>query len=251
MISRHKFSIVMLALLLSFSSVVAQASGVQKDARAVEVLKQMATYKSSLDKAIITGVTFTDARLGGGLMVSNSEEVRLSIDQPGSLQINSFDGETNKSLYFHDGMLTVFSSTKNLFAQASIPKEIDAAIEFALEELGVEAPLMDMIYHDASAHLIGSDETILYLTDKSRVGKTDCHQIAIRGAEADVQLWIEEGDRPVVRKIMITSKWEGGSPRFIANLNWETNPQFDPGLFEFNAPEGATKIDFVTESSEQ
>ena len=184
-------------------------------------------------------------------MVSNSEEVRVSINRPGSLQITNFDGETTKSLYFHDGQLTVFGSTANLYAQASVPKDIDAALEFALEELDIEAPLMDLIYHDASAHLISSDETILYLTDKSRVGKTNCHQIAIRGPEADVQLWIEEGDRPVVRKILITSKWEGGSPRFTANLHWETNPQFNPGFFEFKAPEGAAKIEFVTGGAAQ
>lgn len=241
----------MLALLLGFSPVVTQAGGVRQDARAVEILKQMATYRSSLDKAVITGVSFTDARLGSGLMVTNSEEVRVSISRPASIHTTNFDGETTKSLYFHDGMLTVFSSAANLYAQASIPKNINAAMEFALEELGVEAPLMDMIYHDASTHLIGSDETILYLTDKSRIGNTDCHQIAIRGTEADVQLWIEEGDRPLVRKIIITSKWEGGSPRFIANLHWETNPQFDSDLFEFKAPEGATKIEFVTQSSAQ
>lgn len=41
---------------------------------------------------------------------------------------------------------------------------------------GVEAPLMDMMYHDASTHLISSGETILYLTDKSHIGGVDCHQ---------------------------------------------------------------------------
>ena len=167
------------------------------------------------------------------------------------MNISSFDGEATKGIYFHDGLLTVFNSANKLYAQASIPKEIDAAMEFALEELEVEAPMMDLLYKDASAHLIGSDETILYLTDKSRIGGTDCHHLAIRGSEVDVQLWVEEGDRPLPRKIMITSKWEGGTPRFTANLNWDTNPQFEPGLFEFKAPEGATKIEFVTESSQQ
>ena len=251
MITRHKLPFALLALLLCFSSLIAQAGDAQQDAKAIDILKQMAAFKSSLDKVTIRGVTFTDARLGAGLMVSNSEEVRVSINKPGSLQITNFDGESSKSLYFDDGTLTVISSAANLYAQASIPKDIDAALEFSLEELGIEAPLMDMIYQDASAHLISSNETILYLTNKSRVGKTDCHQIAIRGPEADVQLWIEEGDRPLVRKIVITSKWEGGSPRFIANLHWETNPKFDPGYFEFKAPEGATKIKFVRESSAQ
>ncbi len=44
-------------------------------------------------------------------------------------------------------------------------------MEFALNELGIEAPLMDMIYQDAAAHLLSSDETIFYLTDKARVGR--------------------------------------------------------------------------------
>ena len=137
------------------------------------------------------------------------------------------------------------------YAQASIPDEIETAAEFALEELGVEAPLLDMIYKDASTHLLSSDETILYLTDKARVGGTDCHHLAIRGAEVDVQLWVEEGDRPVARKIMIVSKWEGGSPRFTAHLDWDTNPKFESDLFEFKAPKDAMKIEFVTESSER
>ena len=251
MITRHKLPFALLALLLCFSSLIAQAGDAQQDAKAIDILKQMAAFKSSLDKVTIRGVTFTDARLGAGLMVSNSEEVHVSIDRPGSMHISNFDGETKKGLYFHDGLLTVYNSEKNLYAQANIPKDIDAAMKFALEELNVEAPLLDMIYQDAADHLINSDDTILYLTDKSRVGGADCHHIVIRSTEADVQLWVEEGDSPMVRKIMITSKWDGGSPRFTANLHWDTSPKFEPGKFEFKAPEGAFKIEFVTGVSEQ
>lgn len=250
MITVPKLTTVILIVLISITTVTARAEGVQQDARAVDVLKKMAVYKSSLDQVTIKGVTLTDARLGGGLMVANTEKVHVSVNRPGSIHISSFDGAAKKGLYFHDGLLTMFNSERNFYAQAEIPKEIDAALDFALDELGIEAPLMDLIYHDASTHLIGSDETILYLTDKSQVGGTNCHHIAIRGSEVDVQLWVEEGNRPVARKIMITSKWEGGSPRFTANLQWETDPKFEPGMFEFKAPEGAQRIEFVKGGSE-
>jgi len=251
LITRLKFPIFVLALILTFSAAMAQAGGVRQDAKAIEVLKHMAAYKTTFDQVVIKGVTFTDARLGAGLMVSNSEEVHVSMSRPGSILINTFDGESNKGLYFHNGLLTVFDSANKLYAQATIPNEIDTALEFALEELDVEAPMMDLLFKDTSTQLIGSDETILYLTDKSRVGGTDCHQIAIRGPETDVQLWVEEGDHPLPLKIMITSKWEGGTPRLVANLHWETDPEFKPGLFEFKAPEGAMKIEFVKESPGQ
>jgi hypothetical protein len=236
---------------MGFSAVTTQAGGVQQDAKAIEVLKQMAAFKSSLEQVTIKGVSLTDARLGAGLIISNPQEVTVSFKRPGSMRANSFDGETNKGIIFNDGLMTVYTSETGLYAQADIPNDIDAALEFALEELGVEAPLMDLIYKDASTHLLSSDETILYLTDKSRIMGVDCHQLAIRGAEVDVQLWVEEGDRPLVRKIVITNKWEGGSPRFIANLKWDTDPKFETDFFDFKAPEGATKIEFVRESSKQ
>jgi hypothetical protein len=245
MISKFRISIFLLTGFACAGSVAAQDSGVRQDARAVEVLKSMSAYTESLDRVFIGGVTYTDARLGSGLIVSNSTEVTVSIDRPGSLHISSFDGVVHKELYFHDGMLTVFNSEKNYYAQASIPKDIEAAMDFALEELDLEAPLMDFIHRDASSHLIGSQDAILYLADKTRIAGVNCHHIAIRGEETDVQLWVEEGDRPVPRRIMITSKWEGGAPRFVAHLVWNSKPVFKQDIFEFKAPEGSMNIGFA------
>jgi len=159
------FPIYLVGAFLATSTAFAADPVVRQDSKAVDVLKGMSAYKSSLDRFVIKGVNLTDARLGGGLMVTNTSEVKVSVDRPGSLHISSFDGEQHKEIYFHDGTLTVYGTKRNFYAQASIPEDIEAAMEFALEELDVEAPLMDMIYKDASAHLIGSQETILYLTD--------------------------------------------------------------------------------------
>ncbi|MFC1740015.1 DUF2092 domain-containing protein [Pseudomonadota bacterium] len=222
----------------------AEESGVRQDARAVDVLQKMSAYNESLDRLTIESVSLTDARLGGGLMVTNTTEVKVSIDRPGSAHISSFDGVSTKELYFHDGLFSVFNSGTGYYAQAEIPKDLDAAMEFVMEDLDVEAPLMDLMYRDASKHLIGSQETIMYLTDKARVAGVDCHQIVIRGPESDVQLWVQEGDLPLLRKLIITSKWEGGAPRFVANLKWKPNPDFSDKEFEFKAPEGSINIGF-------
>ena len=249
MIFKMKFSVVLPAAFLIAGTVLAQDSIAQRDTKAIQVLKNMSAYTAELDQLVIRGTAFTDARLDAGLMVSNAIEIELTIDRPGSMHITNFDGVQMKELYFHDGALTIFSSENKFYAQASIPNDIEAAAEFALEEFGIEAPLMDMVYRDVSTHLIGSREAVLYLTDKSRVGGTDCHHIAIRGSEVDVQLWVEEGSRPVPRKIMITSKWEGGAPRFFANMSWDSAPEIDPDIFEFQAPEGATNIGFAADAS--
>jgi hypothetical protein len=248
---KTKFTIFLIGAALSVGTVFADDSAVRQDARALDVLKSMSAYTDSLDKLVIVGVTHTDARLGEGLMVSNSDEVKVAINRPGSLHITSFDGIETRELIIHQETLTVFDSEKGFYAQASIPSGVDAALEYALEVLDVEAPLMDFIIKDKITHLIGDQETVIYLTDKSRVAGVDCHHIAIRGPETDVQLWIEEGDKPLPRKILFTSKWEAGSPRFMANLAWLIEPELDPSIFEFNAPEGSMNIGFVQHSGSE
>ena len=248
---KTKITICLMCAFLAVGSVSADESAVRQDAKALDVLKRMSAYTDTFDQVVIVGITHMDARLGGGLMVSNADEVKVTIDRPDSLHITSFDGIETRELIFHQEMLTVFDSEKGFYAQASIPSGVDAALEFALEELDIEAPLMDMILSDASVGLIGPQDTVIYLTDKARVAGVDCHHIAIRGPETDVQLWVEEGDKPLPRKIMLTSKWAGGSPRFIANLAWQTEPELDPSIFEFKAPEGFMNIGFVQHSENE
>lgn len=241
---RPGISLVLLAGIYWAGVAMAEEPGVRQDARAIEVLKRMSAFNGSLDRFTINSVSMTDARLGAGLIVTNVAEVEMNIDRPGSAHIRVFDGVNAKELFFDDGTFTVYHSEKSYYAQTEIPKDLDAAMKFTVEDLEIDAPLLDMMYRDAAEHLVTSQETILYLTDKARVGGVDCHHLAIRGAESDVQLWVQEGDEPMVRKIIITSKWEGGSPRFVANLNWDLSPEFGDESFRFKVPEGATNIGF-------
>jgi len=243
--------ICLIGAFLAVGTSFADESAVRQDAKAIDVLKSMSAYTDSLDQVVMTGVTLTDARLGGGLMVSNADEVTVTIDHPGSLHITTFDGIERTEIFFHQEMLTVINLQRGFYAQASVPHDIDEALEFALEELDLEAPLMDLILRDASTSLIGSQETVIYLTDKARVAGVDCHHIAIRGPETDVQLWVQEGDTPLPRKFMLTSKWAGGSPRHTSNVTWLTEPELDPGIFEFKAPEGSMNIGFVQYSENE
>ncbi len=70
---KTKFAVFLIGAVLTVGTVFADDSAVRQDARALDVLKSMSAYTDSLDKLVIVGVTHTDARLGEGLMVSNSD----------------------------------------------------------------------------------------------------------------------------------------------------------------------------------
>ena len=242
--SRLKFTAVMLLILTGFGTVASAAEN-QKDAKALDVLNRMAAYTGSMDQLIIKGEVFADARLDAGLLVSNPVEITIKIDRPGSIFIEKFDGLHTKKIYIHNGKLTVFNSEKNFYARAEVPENIQDAMQYAMEEFELDTPLAELFFADSAVALITEQDTLIYLTDKSRISGVDCHHIAVRGAEIDLQLWVEEGDSPAPRKMTMTMKWEGGSPRQTALMEWTSTSDLDPKVFDFEAPEGAQEIRFL------
>jgi hypothetical protein len=62
----------------------------------------------------------------------------------------------------------------------------------------------------------------------------------------DWQIWIEDGERPLPRRYLITTKWMTGAPQFGVELNdWNVSPQIDDKTFVFEAPAGARKVDVL------
>lgn len=249
MISTIRFSMVLLTAFLGVGAAFAYSDDALRDAKAIAIIKSVSAYSSKFDQLVISGTAFTDTRLEGGLMVSSPTESEMIIDRPGSLYISSFDGVNKKEVFFYEGLVTVFSSENKFYGQASVPKDIEAAMDFALEELDIDTPFLDLVYRDVGASLAGPEDAIHYLTDKSRIDGVDCHHIAIRGPDLDLQLWVAEGDEPVLRRIVITSKWEGGAPRFVGSMRWDMAPKIDSSVFKFKAPKGSTNIGFANDAA--
>jgi hypothetical protein len=243
--------------LLALVTLVAASSGIQaqegsreRDQRAMDVLAKMSAYKDSVGDYRITGESSSDARMSAGLMVANTQEVTVTVSGSGSMHFKGFNGSTTRELFIHEGKLSVIDSAAGTFAQAGVPENLDEALEMALEDYDVDLPLMDLVHTNVIEHIVEPKASVHYLGDKRRVNGRDCHQLAIRLEEVDVQLWIAEGDKPLPARIAISAKWEGGAPRFIGNMEWDTSPQIRRGEFEFEPPEGAARIEFEAAASE-
>ena len=66
--------------------------------------------------------------------------------------------------------------------------------------------------------------------------------LAFRGAEVDWQVWIEDGDKPLPRKFILTSKQVKGEPQFTVVIrSWDLAPKLTNAEFNFTPPKGARK----------
>jgi hypothetical protein len=70
--------------------------------------------------------------------------------------------------------------------------------------------------------------------------------VAFRTEDIDVQMWIENSDRPLPQRFVITYRDAEGSPQFSAQLmNWDLKPKTPDSLFTYKPPKGAERIPFA------
>ena len=166
--------------------------------------------------------------------------------EPGAVRVTNRSAEGTKEVFFDDGRLTVYTSDRNFYARTEIPKGVDSMLEFAVEQVEVEVPLLDFVSANIADHMLADADEVRYL-EKSLIRDRIYHHIGIRSSEVDIQLWVAAEGRLLPGKLVITSKWEGGAPRFVAFFEWDTAPKFTNDLFEFKPPEGAIEIEFLSD----
>jgi hypothetical protein len=213
------------------------------------ILKQMSEAIAKLDKFIVTGDGYVDARLDAGQIIEHSMDVTMRVNRPNAMRITNRDAESTKEIYFGDGILTIYTRKHNFYAQTEIPDGADAAAQFVVNELGIDAPMLDFVYNDVAAHLLEDAETVEHLGLSLFRDKT-YHQIGIRTGELDLQLWIAAEGAPLPGKMAISMKWEAGSPRSVFFFSWDTHPDWSGKTFRFDPPAGSTKIEFDPDSDQ-
>ena len=79
-----------------------------------------------------------------------------------------------------------------------------------------------------------------------QVNGVKCHHLAFRQEAIDWQIWIEDAERPVARKVVITFKEQPGHPQFTALIDkWNLSADAPESAFEFTPPANAKRIDLT------
>ncbi len=166
--------------------------------------------------------------------------------EPGSIRIINRNAENTREIILDDGSLSVNSTNDNFYAKTEIPQGVDSMLDFAVNEVGIETALLDFVSANIADDFLQDADEVRYL-ESSLIRDELYHHIGIRSRDVDMQIWIASEGRPLPGKLVISSKWEGGSPRFVAFFKWDTDPAFEPDLFMFDPPDGAIPIEFLSD----
>jgi hypothetical protein len=214
------------------------------DPAATQALNRMAAYLRTLDKFEVKSNTDLDLVQDDGEKLTFAGTVDYIVDRPNKLYADLRTDRKHRR-YFYDGKtLTVEAPRMGYYARTDAPPTIRQLADMAQNDYGIPIPLADLFaWGDPSADQppITSAQLIGY----AEIGTAATDQYAFRSPNADWQIWIERGARPLPRKMVITDRTDPSHPSYTAVLDWNLNPTIAANRFTFTPGKDAKQIQFA------
>jgi len=234
-----------LALSLSATAADAPASSSAVDPEAARLLKRMTDFLGDQQRFSLDTASTVEVVLVDGQKIQFTGGSRTSVQRPNRLRSDRVGDVVAQSFYYDGKTLTLANPDDGYYATVEAPPSLDGMLDFAREALDVVAPAGDLITRDAYERLM-SDARSGFVVGKSYVAGVRCDHLAFRGYGVDWQVWIEDGDRPLPRKYVITTvEMEQAPQAEILVTAWNLSPDTDEAQFHYSPPAGAKRIDFV------
>jgi hypothetical protein len=237
-----------LVLVGSRVGLLAQADAVEKprlDPKAESIMRKAGKRIQELKHITFEVIDTIDVVRETGQKVQYSHRRKATVSRPDKLAIESTGDVMNMNLYKDGSTITLLDKDRNVYAQMKDPGTIDQMIDTMQERFGVSTPLADLLSADPAKVLLEGVESGLYL-GVHHVDEHACHHIACRGETLDWQVWIDAGENPLLRKLVITYKQQPGAPQYTLKQVSSTPLDSVPAAaFQFEPPAGCEKIEFL------
>jgi hypothetical protein len=213
------------------------------DARADELVRQMSDLLAGATSIALEAAEIFDEVPEHSPRYQLTGLRRVGLRRPDRLVGDAAGDALNRSFWYDGTTLSAVDWEQNTWVSGTVPPTVDGALDWAFDTTGTVVPLADFIYADPYSRLMGSVQRGVYLGIHEAAG-FPCHHLAFEQATIDWQLWIDAGEQPLPRKLVIAYKIEDEVPQYTAIIpKWNLEAELDDDLFLFEPPEGARRVE--------
>jgi len=240
---QHLAALAILLTLVLPPSVFGQPAGI--DPRAEKLLRASTDFLAAQKRfSIDTGSTL-EVVLISGQKIQFENATRVSVQRPNKLRAERIGGLVDQVFYYDGQSFTRHHPGEKVYATIAAPGTLEEMLDFARTKLDLIAPASDLICKNAY-EILTEGATIGFVVGKSLIEGVRCDHLAFRAPHVDLQIWIQEGRRPLPRKMVITTKDVDNAPQFtVVMKQWDLAPKFTDNIFRFQPPKGVKQVEFV------
>ena len=174
-------------------------------------------------------------------------DMNVTAHRPDRISVTAAGDDGTTRLIYDGKEASVFDATDNKYAQVPITGNLEHMFDEISDRIGVEFPLADLVSGDPSksflAGVVSGKEV-----DTDKVDGVACrHLFFTQSGATELELWVENNERAIPRRLIITYRALPGTPEFIAEFSeWNFQNRPSDAEFVFQPPAGATKVDLAS-----
>jgi len=174
------------------------------------------------------------------LQFTNSGEVLLS--RPDKLRAHRKGGYADVTMVFDGKTVSILGNNLNGYAQLEAPGNVDQLLEALRAGHGIALPGADLLQSKSYDALVAGVLEAKHI-GRGVIDGVECEHLAFRNFDTDWQIWVEVGDRPIPRKMVITSKTVNNAPQYTLRVkDWKTGVAPAADAFTFTPPANAMQL---------
>jgi hypothetical protein len=242
-------SALLLCLVMLAVTVAHAADAPTLDPGTMAALRKMGTYLRTLNVFEVQAVTTDEDVLDDGQKVQYSGNASVLARKPDRLRAE-VSNDRIKRLFVYDGHdFTLFGERVGYYATVPAPPTIAKLMDKLDAEYDSSVPLEDLFRWGSEGWGTSFVKAAMDVGPSDVEGVT-CEQYALRQDDVDWQIWLQRGDYPLPRKLVITTRTDDARPQHSVVFTWNLAPSFNEAAFKFEPPPGAQRVVFPTKRPE-
>jgi hypothetical protein len=218
------------------------------DADAVNALEKMGAYLRTLKTFQVNATVSTEDVLDDGQKVQSTKRVNLVAQRPNRMRVEISDERQPRTFYYDGKSFTMWAPTTLFYATVDAPPTINELVNQLDEKYDIDVPFVDLFRWGTPESDVRALTSAMDMGPSAIDGVT-CEQYLFRQDGLDWQIWIQSGEFPLPRKLVITTTTDEARPQHQSVYVWNLAPSVSDDAFAFTAPPDAKKINLVEAQS--
>lgn len=211
------------------------------DPVAIAALDDMAAYLQTLTSFRVDADTTSEIVLDSGQKIQFGGTVDMIVRRPDAFKVVSQADTRTREMFYDGKSFTIFAPRLGYYASFDAPPSIGQTLDAARTNYGLEVPLADLFTWGTDQTMRSRIKEAMVILPET-VGDRSCIHYAFRQDDVDWQLWLEDSDRLLPCKLVITSTDDPSMPQYSSVLHWDLTTPVSAQDLGFDPPDDAHRI---------
>jgi hypothetical protein len=194
--------------------------------------------------------TFRSYAGPNGQMLHIAHSMKTIVRRPDRLSVDLTGDDGSIKMRYNGSAIVVYSVEQNQYASLPVTGPIDKALDALEERTGTDFPLADLLSDDPGESVLAGVTSGVQVGTSTIDGVRCRHFFFVQASDIEFELWLEDNERSLPRRFVVTYRSLPGRPLLIADLSsWDLSIEAPDSEFEFSPPAGATKVEFGSQAT--